>query len=107
MPLIPEVASDYHPESVCPVTPEKRLLAAILERVIMDIICSYQNSVLRIAALEYLHETPIYSTFYPPFSYPWICQGLGIDPEDTRAKILGIDYIPSKNRKSSYRSMIY
>lgn len=107
MPEIANLASDFHPVSIDPVTPEKRLVAAILERLIMDLICSYKNSKLRLDALEFLDDTPLYTSYYPQFSYPWLCLQLDLDPVSLRTKILGINYIPSKNRKSSYRSMIY
>lgn len=107
MPLISDLASDFTPESVSPVNSEKRLLAAILERLIMDIICDYSNPLIRERALEFITDFPFDSKNPPPFSYPWICIHLGLDPKAFLQQISEINYKPSKNRKSSYRSMIY
>lgn len=104
---VPLLDPFYDIVSVSPVNPEKRLLSAILERLIMDIICEYSDPKIRANAIEWINSVPYDLGVLPDFSYPWICHHLDLNPIEFKSKILSISVKPSKNRKSSYRSMAY
>ena len=71
------------PEHETPVNhaPERRLLAAMLERAILDLRCNTDLTKQNDARESLLWmETPGLS----PFSFEWICLELGLDPVQTR-----------------------
>lgn len=86
---------------------ERRLLTAILERAVFDIICDYKDIRIREDAIRFFTAYNFNMKNPPPFSYLWICYHLEMDPEDFFNKAMGIGYIPSKNRKNSYRFIAY
>ena len=63
---------------------ERALLAAILERVILDIVGEEADKHERAAARRFVAQD-----FILPFSFPWICQTLDIDIQKFRAVIDG------------------
>jgi hypothetical protein len=73
----------------------------------MDIICDYADKRIKSDAIEWINAVPFDLGVLPFFSFPWICHHLNLDPRETLNKIEAIKYTPSKNRKSSYRSIVY
>jgi hypothetical protein len=86
--MLPKVTNIYLYEE--PDTPEKSLIAAILDRAIRDIVnpadCTYMlkykntNKRSAVAWLRQRHNEP--------FSFLWICQHLDICPRRTRTFVL-------------------
>jgi|GEM_PF-4035421 len=62
--------------------PERRLLFAILERAVRDVLGNQPEETQ--AAREWLLED---SLDWTPFSFGWICRELGINPSEFRAKV--------------------
>lgn len=80
------------------------LLLAVLNRAAMDVtsglMCSTKE---KREALSWITNWE-YSTSYAPYSYPWICEHLGIDPGRTRDIILS--YTPTKREKGKKRAFL-
>lgn len=81
------------------------LLLAVLNRAAMDVtsglMCSTKE---KREALCWITNWE-YGTYYEPYSYPWICEHLGIDPGRTRDIILS--FKPDKEKhKFKKRSFI-
>jgi hypothetical protein len=80
------------------------LLLAILNRAAMDVtsglMCSSKE---KREAMCWIKNWE-YDTYYEPYSYPWICEHLGIDPGRTRDIILS--YTPTKTQAGRKRSFL-
>jgi hypothetical protein len=64
--------------------PEKRLLFAILERAARDCLGAQLEDIEQSSTWLFIDEDD-YST---PFSFAWVCENLGVDPDEFRGRIL-------------------
>ena len=66
-------------------TPERRLLLAILERALLDLVGNDERESLE--SEDWLFSDMAPSHPYEPFSFPWICEQLDLNMKKTLRKI--------------------
>ena len=78
-------------------TPEHRLLIAIVERSYRDLSLPISGA---LSPSELLDSKRFFSSFsFKPFSYRWICQHLDVDPDELYKRLEGLETSESGHLK--------